>query len=52
MTRATVDYAIARLELLRDLEGLALEPKGLRYDPGLPLPSDPLLGSAAGGQAE
>jgi outer membrane protein TolC len=52
LTRAVVDYAIARLELLRDLEGLVLEPKGLRYDPGLPLPEGPLSGSGAGGEAE
>ncbi|GAB4163046.1 MAG: TolC family protein [Planctomycetota bacterium] len=38
LTSAAVDYAVARLELLRDLEGLALEPKGLRFDPALPLP--------------
>lgn len=37
-TSAIVDYAIARLELVRDLEGLALEPRGLRFDPALPLP--------------
>ena len=30
LTGAIVDYAIARLELLRDLEGLALQSKGLR----------------------
>ncbi len=42
LTGAIVDYAIARLELLRDLEGLALEPSGLRYDPSLPLPRGPL----------
>jgi outer membrane protein TolC len=41
LTAAIVDYAIARLELLRDLEGIALEPKGLRFDPALPLPSLP-----------
>jgi len=52
LTRAVVDYAIARLEFLRDLEGLVLEPKGLRYDPGLPLPQGPLPGSASGGEAE
>lgn len=43
---ALVDYAIARLELLRDLEAIALEPKGLRFDPALPLPSEAL--SSAG----
>ncbi len=35
---ALVDYAIARLELMRDLEAIAIEPKGLRYDRSLPLP--------------
>ncbi|MGE3175519.1 MAG: TolC family protein [Planctomycetota bacterium] len=39
LTAAVVDYAIARLELLRDLEGLSLEPKGLRFDPALPVPA-------------
>lgn len=39
LTAATVDYAVARLALMRDLEALALEPKGLRFDPALPLPS-------------
>ena len=48
---AIVDYAVARLELLRDLEGLVLEPKGLRYDPGLPLPSHPLPDATAKGEA-
>jgi outer membrane protein TolC len=38
-TGALIEYAVARIELLRDLEGLVLEPKGLRFDPGLPLPS-------------
>lgn len=38
VTAAIVDYAIARLELIRDLEGLALEPQGLRFDPALPVP--------------
>ncbi len=38
LTAAIVDYSIARLELLRDLEGLVLEPKGLRFDPALPMP--------------
>lgn len=41
LSRAIVQYSIARIELLRDLEGLALEPRGLRYDPALPLPSLP-----------
>ncbi|MBK8096481.1 MAG: TolC family protein [Planctomycetes bacterium] len=38
VTAAIVDYQVARLELLRDLEGIALEPKGLRFDPALPIP--------------
>ena len=38
LTAAIVDYAIARIELLRDLGGLAMEPKGLRFDPALPIP--------------
>jgi outer membrane protein TolC len=38
LSAATVDYAVARLTLLRDLEGLSLEPRGLRYDPALPIP--------------
>lgn len=41
VTGALVDYAIARLGLIRDLEGLILEPKGLRFDPNLPLPNGP-----------
>jgi outer membrane protein TolC len=44
LTSAIVDYAVSRLQLLRDLEGLVMEPKGLRYDPGLPLPAGPLHG--------
>lgn len=39
LTGALIDYTIARLVLLRDLEGLVLEPKGLRFDPALPLPT-------------
>lgn len=38
LTRATVDYAIARLQLMNDLEAIQLEPLGLRFDPALPLP--------------
>ena len=38
LTAAIVNYAIARIELLRDLGGLAMEPKGLRFDPALPIP--------------
>lgn len=45
LTAATVEYAISRLELLRDIEGIALEPQGLRFDPGLPMPQ---LASAQG----
>ncbi len=45
-TGALIDYAVARLTLLRDLEGLVLEPKGLRFDPGLPLPSATLVEGA------
>lgn len=41
LTGAIVDYAIARLELLRDLEAVAMEPKGLRLDLALPLPTAP-----------
>ncbi|MGA0059606.1 MAG: TolC family protein, partial [Planctomycetota bacterium] len=40
-TGALVDYAIARLQLLRDLEGVSLEPKGLRIDLSLPFPAGP-----------
>ena len=35
---AIVDYAIARLQLMNDLEAIRLEPHGFRYDPNLPLP--------------
>lgn len=35
---AIVDYAVARLQLMHDLEAIDLEPKGLRFDPALPLP--------------
>ncbi|MBX3465222.1 MAG: TolC family protein [Planctomycetes bacterium] len=38
LTQATVNYAIARLELMSDLEAISLEPQGLRFDPALPLP--------------
>lgn len=38
LTASIVDYANARLELINDLEALRLEPKGLRFDPALPLP--------------
>jgi len=39
LTDSIVSYNIARLNFLHDLEGLVLEPKGLRYDPGLPIPA-------------
>ena len=35
---AIVDYSIARLQLMNDLEAIRLEPQGFRYDPKLPLP--------------
>ncbi len=38
LTDVLVDFAVAKLQLLQDLDALPLEPKGLRYDPGLPLP--------------
>jgi len=38
LTQSIVDYANARLELINDLEAIRLEPKGLRFDPALPLP--------------
>lgn len=38
LTAATVAYAVARLQLMNDLEGVALEPRGLRFDPKLPIP--------------
>lgn len=38
LTAAIVDYAVARLQLMLDLEAVSLEPKGLRFDPALPLP--------------
>ena len=41
VTSAVVNYATARLELLRDLEAIALEPKGLRIDLTLPVPTGP-----------
>jgi hypothetical protein len=42
-----VNYAIARLALLQDLEALPLEPKGLRYDPGLPIPKEARMSPSA-----
>ena len=38
LTEATVQYANARLQLMNDLEAIALEPKGLRFDPALKIP--------------
>ena len=38
LTAATVDYAIARLELMNNLEAIELEPHGLRFDAMLPMP--------------
>jgi len=38
LTAAIVEYAVARLQLMLDLEAVSLEPKGLRFDPALPLP--------------
>lgn len=35
---AIVDYAIARLALMNNLEGIRLEPHGLRFDLDLPMP--------------
>ncbi|MEE2887116.1 MAG: TolC family protein, partial [Planctomycetota bacterium] len=42
LTGSLVDFAVAKLQLLRDLESLPLEPKGLRYDPGLEIPKEAL----------
>lgn len=39
LTAAIVDYAIARLQLMNELEAIALEPTGLRFDQTLPLPA-------------
>jgi outer membrane protein TolC len=47
LTQARVNYAIARLALLQDLEALPLEPKGLRYDPGLPIPKEARMSPSA-----
>jgi outer membrane protein TolC len=35
---AVVDYALARLRLMNNLEAIVFEPQGLRFDPALPLP--------------
>jgi outer membrane protein TolC len=39
LSAAIVNYAVARLELMRDIESIALEPKGLRFDFALPMPT-------------
>ena len=36
---AIVDYAIARLQLMNDLEAVRLSPQGLRFDLQLPMPA-------------
>ena len=36
---AIVDYAIARLRLMNDLEAIRLAPQGLRFDLALPMPA-------------
>ncbi len=36
---AIVDYAIARLQLMNNLESIRLQPQGLRFDMTLPMPS-------------
>lgn len=41
LTDSIVSYNIAKLEFLHTLQGLVLEPRGLRYDPGLPFPTGP-----------
>ncbi|MGE0142007.1 MAG: TolC family protein [Planctomycetota bacterium] len=38
LTSATVDYTLSKLRLLRDLEGLAVQESGLRFDFDLPVP--------------
>ncbi|MCA8976670.1 MAG: TolC family protein [Planctomycetes bacterium] len=38
LTAAIVNYASARLQLMHDLEAIALEGQGLRFDAALPLP--------------
>lgn len=35
---AIVDYAIARLQLMNNLEAISLQPQGLRFDMSLPMP--------------
>ncbi len=41
VTGALVGFAVSRLNFVRDLEGIVIEPRGLRFDPALPLPSGP-----------
>ena len=41
LTAAVVDYAIARLQLLRDLEAIRLDEKGLTIELDAPLPTGP-----------
>ncbi|MHC5065088.1 MAG: TolC family protein [Planctomycetota bacterium] len=41
VTGALVAFAVSRLNFVRDLEGIVIEPQGLRFDPALPLPTGP-----------
>ncbi len=50
LTSSQVDFAVAKLQLLLDLEALPIEPKGLRYDPGIPIPDEALYGLTAPGE--
>ena len=43
LTGELVNFAVARLELLRDLEGIIIETEGLRFDQTLPIPVGPRL---------
>lgn len=45
LVSSLVDYYVTTLGLMNDLEALMLEPRGLRFDPGLPLPQGPLFTS-------
>jgi outer membrane protein TolC len=38
LTAAIVDFHVAKLQLMNDLEAITLEATGLRYDPALPMP--------------
>ncbi|MEO6596623.1 MAG: TolC family protein [Planctomycetota bacterium] len=38
LTAAIVDFSVARLTLMNNLEAINLEPQGLRFDPALPMP--------------